>query len=132
MANKKKNQRHLTLTDRTYIEQELVRGSNFTEIGKALRKDPSTIAKEIKLHYEIRKSSYNAHGCANCVIYCWGRAESTTQSRLESTNLSQPESANAAARLLSFKILFLLSKPDLRPIKQSFHTSFLYSCSLLS
>lgn len=69
MANKKKIQRHLTLTDRVYIEQELVRGSNFTEIGKALKKDPSTIAKEVKLHYEVRKASYNAHGCGNCVIY---------------------------------------------------------------
>lgn len=28
--------RHLTLTDRTYIEQELVRGSSFTDIGRAL------------------------------------------------------------------------------------------------
>lgn len=54
MANKKKRQRHLTLTDRTYIEQELVRGSSFTDIGKALGKDPSTISKEVKRHMEIR------------------------------------------------------------------------------
>ena len=69
MANKKKKQRHLTLTDRTYIEQELVRGSSFTDIGKALGKDPSTISKEVKLHMETRKASGNAHGCTNCRNY---------------------------------------------------------------
>ncbi len=69
MANKKKNQRHLTLTDRTYIEQELVRGSTFTDIGKALGKDPSTIAKEVKHHYEISKVSEISHGCRNCINY---------------------------------------------------------------
>ena len=62
----KKKQRHLTLTDRTYIEQELVRGSSFTDIGKALDKDPSTISKEVKLHMEIRKASTRSHGCYNC------------------------------------------------------------------
>ena len=69
MANKKKKQRHLTLTDRTYIEQELVRGSSFTDIGRALGKDPSTIAKEVKLHYEIRKASAGSRGCSNCINY---------------------------------------------------------------
>ena len=65
MTSKKKKQRHLSLTDRTFIEQELVRGSSFTDIGKALGKDPSTIAKEIKLHMETRKASGSAHGCSN-------------------------------------------------------------------
>lgn len=50
MANQKKKQRHLTLADRTYIEQELVRSSSFTDIGKALGNDPSTISNKIKLH----------------------------------------------------------------------------------
>lgn len=69
MANRKKKQRHLTLTDRTYIEQELVRHSTFTDIAKALGKDPSTISKEVKLHYEVRKASCNANGCSNCKDY---------------------------------------------------------------
>lgn len=69
MANKKKKQRHLTLTDRTYIEQELVRGSTFTDIGRALGKDPSTIAKEVKLHYDVRKASVSIHSCSNCMLY---------------------------------------------------------------
>ena len=69
MANKKKKQRHLTLTDRTYIEQELVRGSTFADIGRALHKDPSTIAKEVKNHYEVRTASAGASGCRNCTNY---------------------------------------------------------------
>ena len=69
MANKKKKQRHLTLTDRTYIEQELVRGSSFTDIGLSLGKDPSTIAKEVKLHYEVRQPTKCAQGCSNCTKY---------------------------------------------------------------
>lgn len=68
MANKKKKQRHLTLTDRTYIEQELVLGSTFTSIGNALGKDPSTIAKEIKLHSEVTTST-SIDGCRNCMNY---------------------------------------------------------------
>ena len=69
MANKKKNQRHLTLTDRTFIEQELVRGSSFTAIGDALGKDPSTISKEIKLHSLEQPPTNNADKCRNCMNY---------------------------------------------------------------
>ncbi len=69
MANKKKKQRHLTFTDRTYIKQELVRGSSFTDMGKALGKDSSTISKEVKLHYKIYKSSAGSEGCRNCMNY---------------------------------------------------------------
>jgi len=69
MANSKKKQSHLTLTDRTYIEQELVRGSSFTAIGNVLDKDPSTIAKEVKLHYEIHHASAVVNGCRNCSLY---------------------------------------------------------------
>ena len=69
MAKKSKKQRHLTLTDRTYIEQELVRGSSFTDIGNTIGKDPSTISKEIKSHMEIRKASFDSHSCRNCQKY---------------------------------------------------------------
>ena len=69
MANNKKRKRHLTLSDRIFIEQELVRGSNFTEIGKALGKDPSTIAKEVKLHYETREATIVVYECRLCSHY---------------------------------------------------------------
>lgn len=42
------NQKHLTLSDRTFIEQEVFQKSSFTSIAKNLKKDPTTIAKEIK------------------------------------------------------------------------------------
>ena len=50
MANKKIKNRHLTLTDRTYIEQELVKGSTFTEIAKIIRSalfDKDTLDRRI-------------------------------------------------------------------------------------
>ena len=46
--NTLRNQKHLTLSDRTYIEQELFQKSSFTSIASNLKKDPTTIAKEIK------------------------------------------------------------------------------------
>lgn len=48
--NKKGNGHHLTLSDRIYIEQELIQRSTFRSIGDFLGKDPSTISKEVKLH----------------------------------------------------------------------------------
>ena len=44
----KGNQKHLTLSDRIYIEQELAHGSSFCSIAVFLEKDPSTISKEIR------------------------------------------------------------------------------------
>ena len=52
MNKPKKNfheQKHLTLSERTYIEQELFQGSSFKAIAEFLGKDPSTISKEIRL-----------------------------------------------------------------------------------
>jgi IS30 family transposase len=51
---------HLTLDERATIEVRLRERTSFTEIGRELGKDPSTISKEIKLHRQpIRKDSYN-------------------------------------------------------------------------
>ena len=44
------NQKHLTLKDRIYIENELNRGTTFKDIAKFLCKDPTTISKEVKAH----------------------------------------------------------------------------------
>lgn len=88
----KHTQKHLTLSDRIYIEQELLQKSTFSSIGNTLNKDPSTISKEIKKHYksipvkysykcnicrhykdcdlmsrELKCSSYNHH---YCVFHC--------------------------------------------------------------
>lgn len=112
MANKKKKQRHLTLTDRTFIEQELVRGSSFTDIGKALGKDPSTISKEVKLHFEIRRATGSSHGCSNY----WNYKECTLQHmcgsitckrKCKSCNLFQYHHNSPANCGKSFDILYL-------------------------
>lgn len=78
------DQKHLTLSDRTYIEQELFRGSSFKSIGLALHKDPTTISKEVRKHAIIvdrkRSSSYcfrckhfstcDVHGGDICISDC--------------------------------------------------------------
>lgn len=58
------NQKHLTLSDRNYIEQALKQDMSFKEIGKFLSKDPTTIAKEIKKH-RIMKEPSNFTGYSN-------------------------------------------------------------------
>lgn len=42
------NQKHLTLNDRIYIENELSKGVTFKDIAAFLCKDPTTISKEVK------------------------------------------------------------------------------------
>ena len=44
------NQKHLTLEDRIYIENELNKGTSFKNIAKFLCKDPTTISKEARAH----------------------------------------------------------------------------------
>lgn len=55
----KANQKHLTLSDRNYIEQALNAGMTFKDIGKFLSKDPTTISKEIKKHRIKKEPSYH-------------------------------------------------------------------------
>lgn len=44
------NQKHMTLDDRTYIEDSLNAGLSFKDIVRYLCKDPTTISKEVRLH----------------------------------------------------------------------------------
>ena len=55
----KGNQKHLTLSDRIYIEQGLCMGRNFKEIAEFLVKDATTISKEIK-KYRIPNKPYRS------------------------------------------------------------------------
>ena len=51
---------HLVLDDRATIEVRLRERASFTEIGRELGKDPSTISKEVRLHSQtVRKDSFN-------------------------------------------------------------------------
>ena len=43
------NQKHLTLNDRIYIENELAKETTFKDIAAFLCKDPTTISKEVRL-----------------------------------------------------------------------------------
>ena len=78
----KGNGKHLTFSDRVYIEQELMQGSSFRDIAAGLGKDPSTISKEIRLHcsvaphatYRFPRCSYCNHfkKCKDTSLLCYG------------------------------------------------------------
>ena len=60
------NQKHLTLSDRTFIEQELCMGSSFKSISKVLCKDPTTISKEVQKNRKSIKGKHVAGNCKDC------------------------------------------------------------------
>lgn len=59
------NQKHLTLSNRIYIQQELLQKTSFSSIGSTLHKDPTTIAKEVKRYSKTvpAKHSYRCYIC---------------------------------------------------------------------
>ena len=65
----KGNQKHLTLSDRIYIEQELAHGSTFRSIAAFLEKDPSTISKEVHKNVTTLESNLRYKGCKQCNDY---------------------------------------------------------------
>lgn len=66
----KGNGKHLTFSDRVYIEQELMQGSSFRDIAAGLGKDPSTISKEIRLHCAVAPNgTYRHPHCTACNNY---------------------------------------------------------------
>ena len=63
---------HLVLDERATIEVRIRERASFTEIGRELGKDPSTISKEVRLHSQtVRKDSFNP--CSKrstcCLLY---------------------------------------------------------------
>lgn len=69
--NKKKrhDQKHLTLSDRIYIEQELAQGSSFKSIADALHKDPTTISKEVRKHARDISPVFSRLNCIRCLHF---------------------------------------------------------------
>lgn len=63
------NQRHLSLSDRFFIEQELLRHSSFKYIGEMLHKDPTTISKEIRKNSYSKAPIKHYRYCKSCVHY---------------------------------------------------------------
>ena len=61
------SQKHLTLSDRTFIEQELQQGSTFSYIAQTLGKDPTTISKETKLHRIFTEYDKYRSKCRGCM-----------------------------------------------------------------
>lgn len=60
------NQKHLTLSDRCYIEQALLQNLSFRQMATTLHKDPSTISKEIRLHRStVRNNSSRRNDCVH-------------------------------------------------------------------
>ncbi len=60
------NQKHLTISDRTYIEQELLQGSTFKAIADVLQKDPTTISKEVKRNCLVVLGKHVRGNCGKC------------------------------------------------------------------
>ncbi len=68
------NQKHLTLEDRIYIENEWNKGTSFKDIARFLCKDPATISKEVKAHrlsdWYHKGSFYNAKNFCTHRYHC--------------------------------------------------------------
>ena len=67
--NKIHDQKHLTLSDRILIEQELLAGTRLNAIACKLNKDPSTIAKEIRKHAVTANGKYYYKKCHICKFF---------------------------------------------------------------
>ena len=63
------NQKHLTLTDRTYIEQSLSMGNSFKSIAEKLHKDPTTISKEVRKNANEFSGHFTHSRCSKCKHY---------------------------------------------------------------
>ena len=62
--NRKEYQKHLTLSDRIYIEQGLLQKMTFKEMAAFLYKDPSTISKEVRRSLKpSRKAKWKCETC---------------------------------------------------------------------
>lgn len=61
------NQRHMTLDDRIYIEKCLDKRMAFKDVAKYLRKDPTTISKEVKKNRVYQRRNSYAVAPNNCI-----------------------------------------------------------------
>ena len=68
------NQKHLSLEDRIYIENELNKGETFKNIARFLCKDSTTISKEVRAHrlsdWYRKGTFYNAHNFCIHRFHC--------------------------------------------------------------
>ena len=62
----KNNHKHLTLSDRIAIEQGLNAGQTFMEISASIKKDPTTVSKEVRKHRTTKPHTWKARR-PNCI-----------------------------------------------------------------
>lgn len=62
------NQRHMTLDDRIYIEKCMDKDMTFKDITKFLRKDPTTISKEVKKNRIFQQKNSHTVAPNNCIF----------------------------------------------------------------
>ena len=81
--------KHLSLNDRKIIQQGIENRCNKVDIARTLGKDPTTIAKEIRLHRELKpRNTYNMSSicvhikeCGRCKYKCKNYEEQTCKLR---------------------------------------------------
>ena len=56
MSKEIHTQKHMTLSDRIFIEQALSNHDSFKDIASVLKKDPSTISREFEKHRTLQKA----------------------------------------------------------------------------
>ena len=59
--------KHLSLDERLDIERYLTQNKSFKEIGRLLNKNCTTIAREIKNHYVVKKTGSVGRRFNNCL-----------------------------------------------------------------
>ena len=57
--------KHLTLDDRKAIQEGIEKRLSKTAIAKSISKDPTTVAKEIRLHRTVKQRN-----CFNSPVMC--------------------------------------------------------------
>lgn len=110
--------KHLSLNDRKIIEQGIENRCNKVDIARTLGKDPTTIAKEIRLHRELKPRNtfnypnicINIKKCGGCKFKCKDYQEQTCKLRDRS-----PGACNKCPKMTSChldKYLYNAEKAD--------------------
>lgn len=81
MSKKIHTHKHMSLSDRIFIEQSLSNHISFKDIAAVLKKDPSTISKEVRRHRAFKEGShYNLKN--NCALLSSCQHSRICQSKL--------------------------------------------------
>lgn len=102
----------MTLSDRIYIEQALSNHDSFKDIAAVLKKDPSTISKEIRKHRRPKDGSHY-HLKNNCALLSPATAAVYVMANFAIifANAAKPVTAQSIARISSLIFVLKLKKP---------------------